>query len=42
MPAQAVQVVDMRVDELMHVYFSLGVLAAQVVPEKYKKRREQW
>ncbi len=37
-PAESVEQVEMSVDDLMKVYFSLGVLAPQVVPEKYKVR----
>ena len=35
-PADSIEEVEMSVDDLMKVYFSLGVLAPQVVPEKYK------
>jgi len=35
-PAGQVRKVDMSVDDLMKVYFSLGVLSPQVVPERYR------
>jgi uncharacterized membrane protein len=35
-PADSVQKVEMSVDDLMKIYFSLGVLTPQVVPEAYK------
>lgn len=35
-PADSVQKIDMSVDDLMKIYFSLGVLTPQVVPEEYK------
>jgi uncharacterized membrane protein len=36
-PIDAVQNVEMSVDDMMKVYFSLGVLAAQTIPRQYKK-----
>ena len=35
-PVEKVNVVEMSVDELMQIYFSLGVMASKVVPEKYR------
>jgi len=35
-PAGAVEKVDMAVDDVMKVYLSLGVLASQLVPERYR------
>jgi len=35
-PTSAVHRVDMSVDDLMQIYFSLGVMASQVVPERYR------
>ncbi|MFN4258728.1 MAG: DUF502 domain-containing protein [Gemmataceae bacterium] len=35
MPARLVKKVDMKVEELLQVYLSLGVMAGQVVPSKY-------
>jgi uncharacterized membrane protein len=35
-PAEAVQPVDMTAEQLMRIYFSLGVLAPQVVPEEHR------
>jgi uncharacterized membrane protein len=34
-PAKAVRSVEMEVDDLMQIYFSLGVLSSTVVPERY-------
>ena len=34
-PTDAVKVVEMKVEDLMQIYFSLGVMATKVVPEKY-------
>jgi len=38
-PATAVRRVDMEVEELMQIYFSLGVMASSVVPSKYNLAR---
>ena len=35
-PANAVRAVEMEVEDLMQIYFSLGVLSNKVVPEQYK------
>ncbi len=34
-PQSAVRVVDMQVDDLMQIYFSLGVMCSKVVPSQY-------
>jgi uncharacterized membrane protein len=34
-PADSVQVVDMQVDDLMQIYFSIGVMSSSVIPAKY-------
>jgi uncharacterized membrane protein len=34
-PASAVRKVQMRVDDLMQIYFSIGVMSSQIIPEKY-------
>ncbi len=34
-PKNAVRVVDMQVDDLMQIYFSLGVMCSKVVPSQY-------
>lgn len=39
-PVDAVQTVDMQVDDLMQIYFSLGVMSAKVVPTSYVPGRE--
>jgi uncharacterized membrane protein len=36
-PSNLVHKVDMAVDDLMKIYFSLGVLAPQALPERYKR-----
>jgi uncharacterized membrane protein len=38
-PTGSVTEVDMTVDDVMKIYFSLGVLASQVVPEQYRQAR---
>lgn len=35
-PLATVQAIDMAVDDVMKIYFSLGVLSSQVMPDKYK------
>ncbi len=35
-PVDKVTIVDMSIDELMQIYFSLGVMAPKVVPEQYQ------
>lgn len=35
-PAKAVRPVDIDVEDLMQIYFSLGVLSNKVVPDRYK------
>ncbi len=35
-PSDAVTTVDMTVDDVMKIYFSLGVLSSQVIPEQYQ------
>jgi uncharacterized membrane protein len=35
-PDQAVTKIDMAADDVMKIYFSLGVLASQVIPEQYR------
>ena len=37
-PAASVHKVDMRVDDLMQIYFSIGVMSSKVIPEKYVAR----
>lgn len=34
-PADSVHKVDMRVDDLMQIYFSIGVMSSKVIPPKY-------
>jgi len=34
-PAKSVHKVDMRVDDLMQIYFSIGVMSSKVIPERY-------
>ena len=34
-PTDAVQKVDMQVEDLMQIYFSIGVMSAKVIPEQY-------
>jgi len=34
-PQDAVRVVDMPVDDLMQIYFSLGVMCSKVIPSRY-------
>jgi len=34
-PAASVHKVDMHVDDLMQIYFSIGVMSSKVIPEKY-------
>jgi len=34
-PADAVHKVDMHVDDLMQIYFSIGVMSSKVIPSKY-------
>jgi len=34
-PADSVQKVDMHVDDLMQIYFSIGVMSSKVIPGKY-------
>ncbi|HUT93081.1 MAG TPA: DUF502 domain-containing protein [Thermoguttaceae bacterium] len=34
-PAASVHKVDMRVDDLMQIYFSIGVMSSKVIPQKY-------
>ena len=33
--ADSVQQVDMQVDDLMKIYFSIGVLSSKVIPDQY-------
>jgi len=39
-PDKAVEQVDMSIDDVMKMYFSLGVLSSQVVPEQYKVEKK--
>ena len=34
-PVERVHKVDMKVDDLMQIYFSIGVMSAKVIPNKY-------
>jgi uncharacterized membrane protein len=34
-PAESVQPVDMQVDALMQIYFSIGVMSSSAIPSKY-------
>lgn len=40
-PVRSVQPVDMSVEELMQVYFSLGVMASRVVPFQYQEQQRK-
>jgi len=40
-PAANVHKVDMSAEQLMRIYFSLGIFTSQVVPERYIQRAEQ-
>ena len=35
-PVEAVHPVDMEIDDLMQIYFSLGVMSEQVIPSRYE------
>jgi len=37
-PAASVHKVEMHVDDLMQIYFSIGVMSSKVIPEKYVVR----
>jgi len=37
-PAASVHKVEMHVDDLMQIYFSIGVMSSKVIPEKYVAR----
>ena len=37
-PAASIHKVDMHVDALMQIYFSIGVMSSSVIPEKYLAR----
>lgn len=39
-PVELVQLVDMSVDDLMKIYFSLGVLSAEAVPQRYQRDKD--
>lgn len=39
-PDKAVEPVDMSIDNVMKMYFSLGVLSSQVVPDEYKAKNK--
>jgi uncharacterized membrane protein len=39
-PTKAVQQVDMSIDDVMKMYFSLGVLSSEVVPEQYRVEKK--
>ena len=39
-PADKVNIVDMQAEELMQVYFSLGVMASSTVPARYLRKAE--
>jgi uncharacterized membrane protein len=34
-PVRSIHKVDMHVDDLMQIYFSIGVMSSKVIPEKY-------
>ena len=34
-PVESVHKVDMKVDDLMQIYFSIGVMSPKVIPQKY-------
>ena len=36
-PAEAIKKVDMSVEQLMRIYFSMGILSKDAVPETYRK-----
>ncbi len=40
-PVDRVQVVDLSLDDLMQIYFSLGVMSSKVIPEKYIRPAEE-
>lgn len=36
-PQRSIRPVEMSVDDVMKIYFSLGVLSSQVIPAQYKQ-----
>jgi len=40
-PAESVRPVQMSVDKLLEIYFSMGVLASHAVPDSYQKRAQE-
>ena len=40
-PVAKVLEVDMQVDDLMQIYFSLGVMASKVVPDAYQTKKQE-